>query len=332
VNLSILNVIFCLRELTEVNDPMELRHVRNFVALAASLNFTRAAERVHVTQSTLSHQIKQLEEELGKQLFNRIGKRVTLTEEGESFLAYASRALQEIDQGVSVLKDSDGEMSGSVRIGVTNSFNLGFIPECVAIFMSRHPTVHIGVSELSADAIERQITEGELDFGVAYKATKRNDLRFEALYSEEMVVVVGDSHPFAKRKRIRMVELHRQRVALLPREFWTRVMLDECFRLSGAEPSIVVEMNTVGPMISLVARTEIAAIVAHNVVQGVAGLNAVPLESPTPIRTPGILWKRKTKHPIQVQAFAAIIRQVASAGSRTSDSITVRRLSKGRSS
>ena len=87
MNLSILNVIFCLRELTEVNDPMELRHVRNFVALAASLNFTRAAERVHVTQSTLSHQIKQLEEELGKQLFNRIGKRVTLTEEGESFLA-----------------------------------------------------------------------------------------------------------------------------------------------------------------------------------------------------------------------------------------------------
>ena len=72
---------------------MELRHLRYFVALAESLNFTRAAERLHVTQSTLSHQIRQLEEELGHPLFDRIGKRVILTEAGEILLGYASKAL-----------------------------------------------------------------------------------------------------------------------------------------------------------------------------------------------------------------------------------------------
>src|SRR6476661_1284663 len=75
---------------------MELRHLRYFVAVAEHLSFTRAAARVHVTQSTLSHQIRQLEDELGHVLFDRIGKRVMLTEAGETFLGYASRALREV--------------------------------------------------------------------------------------------------------------------------------------------------------------------------------------------------------------------------------------------
>jgi LysR family cyn operon transcriptional activator len=304
---------------------MELRHVRYFVALAASLNFTRAAERVHVTQSTLSHQIKQLEDEVGKQLFNRIGKRVVLTEDGELFLGYATRALLEIDQGVGVLKAPSGELSGSVRIGATHSFNLGFIPDCVATFMTRHPTVQMIVNELSADVIDTQVRSGELDLGVAYRPRGRSELHFEALYNEEMVLVVGDTHPFAKRKRLRMVELHRLSMAMLPREYATRVMLDECFRSCGAEPSVVVEMNTVAPILGLVARTDIAAIVAHSTVQGAAGLHAIPLEGPTPVRTPGILRRRKAKQAAQVQAFSAIVRQVASASNQALNVTTVRR-------
>ena len=79
---------------------MELRHLRYFVALAEYLSFTRAAERVHVTQSTLSHQIRQLEEEVGQPLFDRIGKKVVTTEAGELFLGFAMRALKEVDQGI----------------------------------------------------------------------------------------------------------------------------------------------------------------------------------------------------------------------------------------
>ena len=105
---------------------MELRHLRYFVSLAECLNFTRAAERVHVTQSTLSHQIAQLEQELGTALFERLARRVVLTEAGESFLAYAAKALKEVDQGVSDLKRAAGELSGVVRIGATHTFNIGF--------------------------------------------------------------------------------------------------------------------------------------------------------------------------------------------------------------
>jgi LysR family cyn operon transcriptional activator len=272
---------------------MELRHLRYFEALAQCLHFTRAAERVHVTQSTLSHQIKQLEEEVGQRLFDRIGKRVVITEAGEIFLSSASKALKEIDQGLGRLKEASTDLTGEIRIGATHTFNIGFIPSCVANFLSKYPTVKITVEELAADLIARRLAEGALDIGIAYRPSDSNDLLFEPLYNEEMVLVVSSEHAFASRKRIRMVELHRQKLVLLPETFSTRIMLNECFRNCGAEPSVIVEMNTIAPMLGLASRTLIGTIVSRNAVPALPGLHVVLLESPTPVRTPGILWRRE---------------------------------------
>jgi LysR family cyn operon transcriptional activator len=294
--------------------PLELRHLRYFVALAESLNFTRAAERVHVTQSTLSHQIRQLEEEVGKSLFDRIGRKVVMTEAGEAFLVYASRALREIDTGLGALRDADQQMTGTVRVGATHTFSLGFIPACAAAFMRRHPTVRMVVRELAADAICDQLLAGELDLGIAYSPGSRTELRFEALYEEEMVLVVGRSHPYAHRKRVRMIELHGQKMALLPAQFATRNMLEECFRVCGARPLVVAEIDSVAPMLGLVAESDIAAIVARDVVDKHSGLCCIALESPMPVRTPGILWRRDSVHSLPVQSFSAILRQLAHSG------------------
>lgn len=289
---------------------MELRHLRYFSALASSLSFTRAAERVHVTQSTLSHQIRQLEEELGLALFDRVAKRVMLTEAGENFLAYAERALQEIDNGVGALKELESELTGSVRVGATHSFNLGFIPECVATFMQRHPTVHMRIEELAADSIVHKVTAGELDLGITYRPTELSELLFEPLYNEEMVLVVGPSHPLHRRKRIRMVELHRQALVLLTREFTTRTMLEEFFAACGAQPQIVAEMNTISPMLSLVERTAIATIVSRSVLPKDRQLTAIPIESPTPIRIPGILRRKDGSATPEVRSFSSIVRSI----------------------
>lgn len=291
---------------------MELRHLRYFVALAECLHFTRAAERVHVTQSTLSHQIRQLEDELGQQLFERHGKKVSLTQAGEVFRDHAGQALASVDRGIGALKDASTELNGEVRVGATHTFNLGFIPECVAMFLARHPNARISVEELSADDIQTKLRNEQLDLGIAYRPSTQEDLWFEPLYNEEMVLVVAEHHPLAGRKRVRFVELHRQRLVLLHGEFATRVMLDECFRASGAEPQVVAEMNTVAPALGLVARTDIASIVAANAAIGLTGLSTVPLESPTPIRTPGILSKRgRTEQAGQMRSFASIVRKLA---------------------
>ena len=290
---------------------MELRHLRYFTALAECLNFTRAAERVHVTQSTLSHQIRQLEDEVGRPLFDRIGKRVALTEAGEQLVAYASRALKEVDQGLSLLREASPPLTGTLRIGATHTFNIRLIPECVAAFLGRFPTVKVIVEELEADGIATRLLAGALDVGIAYRPGEPTALWFEPLYNEEMVLVVADSHPLARRKRIRMAELHRQRVVLLPSIFATRVMLDECFAASGAEPVVACEMNTVAPMLRLVVRTDLAAIVARNAVPATPGLAVVPIENPTPVRTPGILWQRNREPQPPIRSFAAIVRRTA---------------------
>lgn len=291
---------------------MELRHLRYFVALAECLSFTRAAERVHVTQSTLSHQIRQLEEQVGHALFDRIGKRVVTTEAGQLFLAYATRALKEVDAGIAILRPSAGDLTGQVRVGATHTFNIGLIPECVALFLARHATVKVCVEELPADDIGLQLRSGDLDIGIAYRPSGPTELTFEPLYNEEMVLVVSDTHPLAQRKRIRMVELHQQPLVLLPQRFTTRVMLEECFAACGAEPSVVAEMSTVAPMIGLVQRAPVGTIVSANAVPAeLAGLRTVPIESPTPIRTPGLLWRTEAAKAPALQAFAVIVRKTA---------------------
>ena len=266
---------------------MELRHLRYFIALAGSLNFTRAAERLHVTQSTLSHQIRQLEDEIGRPLFDRVGKRVALTEAGDEFLHHATRALQAIDLGLGALRRDGSDMAGELRIGATHTFNLGFIPDCIAAFQQKHPRVKVVAEELPADQIAARLREGTLDLGVAYRPNATAGLQFEPLYNEEMVLIVAKGHALARRKRVRMVELNHLPMALLPGSFATRQMLDECFRACGAEPQVMAEINTLAPMMELVSKTQLASIVAANVVPAHAGLVVVRLESPTPVRTPG---------------------------------------------
>jgi LysR family cyn operon transcriptional activator len=292
---------------------MELRHLRYFVALAECLHFTRAAERVHVTQSTLSHQIRQLEDEVGKRLFERVDKRVLITEEGELFLGYAVKALKEVDLGIGALKGAGSGLSGSLRIGATHTFNVRFIPECVAALLQRHPTINVTVNEQTVDEIGAHLIAGGIDMGISYHARIPQTLQFEPLYNDQMVLAVSPAHPLAHRKRVRLVELHRQPLVLLPKSFATRAMLDECFHACGATPVIVAELDTISPTLGLVERLPVGAIVSKYALQRHSPLRAIPLESPTPLRTSGIVWRRDQFRTEPMRTFAAIVRRMAGA-------------------
>lgn len=289
---------------------MELRHLRYFVALAEALNFTRAAEKCHVTQSTLSHQIKQLEDETGVRLFDRVGKRVVITEAGDVLLSRILPALAQIDAAVGALQEVPGSLQGRVRIGATHSFNTRLVPQCVAKFLDRYPALQVTVEELSQQRIVERLESGDLDMGIAYRPLDGHDLWFEPLYNEELVLVVADWHPFATRKRVRMVELHQLRMTLLPTMFSTRQLLDEYFRAVGAEPQVVVELNSIAPMIELIRQTELAGIIGESAIGDSEGLRIVPLENPTPIRTPGLLWVRGAAGAAGSREFAKVVRRV----------------------
>jgi LysR family transcriptional regulator, cyn operon transcriptional activator len=310
---------------------MELRHLRYFVALAEQLSFTVAAEKVHVTQSTLSHQIRQLEDELGCRLFDRENKRVSMTQTGEAFLERVQNALREVDEGIWTVRLAADEMSGVVRIGTTHTFNMRIIPRCMALLLERHPSVRMEVLEMSGDDIAAALLRGELDIGVTYKPQNAPELRFEPLYSEEMLLAVGENHPFAQRRFVRTAELHLQRVVLLPRTFATRALLEECFRMANATPVVVAEMNAIAPMIELVSITNIAAIVSEHALRR-DDVRIIPLESPTPVRSPGLLWRGDETRSPAARAFASIIRTVSNGEGRDKRRRRNRKLAPGNAS
>jgi len=289
---------------------MELRHLRYFMALAERLNFTQAAAQVHVTQSTLSHQIGQLEEELGQPLFDRSDRRVTITAAGELFLAKAVRALAEIDSGIALMNTAKKDLSGQLRVGTTPTLNMGVVPQCVALFAQDHPSMHILVDENTSDGLIAGMREGQFDVAVAYQPQMLDDLLFEPLYTEELVLVVGDRHPLVRRKRLRMVELHRRELVLPPRKFTTRLQMDEAFKAAGAEPFVAIEFVSIAAMLALVERTTLATIVSRSALPDRPGLHAIPLEAPTLVRTPGLIWIRDLPRGPAVAAFAAIVRGV----------------------
>ena len=290
---------------------MELRHLRYCLALAEVQNFTRAAERVHVTQSTLSHQIRQLEEELGVDLFHRHGKRVTITESGRAFVDQISPIIESVDGVIASLKSVPDDLTGELRIAATHSFNVQLIPQCLAAFMERYPRVKVVVEELSGEMIASGLEGGSLDLGVSYRPAVPRGLWFEPLFNEELKLIVAPGHALAGRKRVRMVELNGLPLALLTPNFSTRQLLDECFMAAGAKPQVVAELNAISPMVELVRRTGLASIVSANALVDEPELVTVALENPTPVRTPGLLWNKATMNRAATRQMASIIRQLA---------------------
>jgi LysR family transcriptional regulator, cyn operon transcriptional activator len=290
---------------------MELRHVRYFEALAETLNFTRAAEHLHVTQSTLSHQIRQLEEEIGQTLFDRSTKKVRITEAGEILLSHLTPALAQIDRGLQAMRGDAQAMTSQIRLGSTSSFNTRMVPQCISTLLKYDSGVQVTVEELSASQIAKRLLSGHLDLGVSYRQENRPELWFEPLYSEELQLVVGANHPMNQRRWVRMVELHQLRMVLLPPEFQTRKVLEGCFETAGCRPNVVAEFNSIAATIELIRQTDLAGIIAMTALTKSSDLFAVPLQDPRPMRTLGLLWKKGGNRSSTQKQFTEIIRRAA---------------------
>jgi LysR family cyn operon transcriptional activator len=201
-------------------------------------------------------------------------------------------------------------MTGVVRIGTTHNFNMRIMPRCISLFVAQFPLVRVEVTEMAANDIVSSLLRNGLDLGVTYKHADAPTLRFEALFTEEMMLAVSTHHPFAKRRFVRMSELHRQKMVLLPHPFSTRLLLEENFRLANATPIVVAEMNAIAPTLELVSNTDIATIVSQYAVRR-EDVRMIPLESPTPTRTPGLLWRMDESRSEAARALASTVRSVS---------------------
>ena len=148
-----------------MSESIEIRHLRYFLAVAQTENFTRAAERLRISQPSISQQITQLERALRTPLFRRVGKRVFLTEAGAAFRKSAEVVLRKLDDACNSVSDIAGLLSGRVDVGVIPALHFAWIPPLLGQMARKHPGVTVGVQELASSGVETEIEAGRLDIG-----------------------------------------------------------------------------------------------------------------------------------------------------------------------
>ncbi len=290
---------------------MELRHLRYFQAVAEECSFRRAAERLFVSQPTLSQQIRQLEEELGIRLFDRIGKRVQLTAAGKLLLGYARRVVHELGEAQRALAELEGLARGTLVLGVVQTVNAYLIPAVLARFIPAYPAITIRIEEFPASQIEAGLAAGQLDLGIGFVPASAAEIEAEPLFDEELVLIVRSDHYLAGRERLPFSRLDSVPLALLSQAFCTRRLVDQCAQRAGVCLDVRVETNAIDGLLATVRATGLATVLPALALRTAAGagLCAVALCEPVPCRSVGLLWQRDGYRCAAARAFAATVQR-----------------------
>ncbi len=287
---------------------MEIRQLRYFLDIARTEHLTQSAQSLFVTQSTLSHGLRQLEQELGVALFDRLGRGLKLSQAGMAFRIYAARALHEIEAGRMALADMGALQSGSLIVGVIPTFLHTLVPAAVAAFSAAYPGVNVVVRDLRAGPIEEQLVEGQLDVGIAFYPTEREEIDTEPLFEERMQLVVSRQHPLARRRTLALKDLAKVPLAMLPRAFTTRRLIDDSLRAAGVVPIVRVEMESVEGLLAVCRSGDLASIAPERAARQASDLHAIDLHSPTMLRHAGILWRKGASRSRAALEFAALLK------------------------
>jgi DNA-binding transcriptional LysR family regulator len=233
---------------------MELRQLEYFVAVAEEANFTRAAERVHISQSGISAQVRQLERELGVNLFDRSGRSVQLTEVGAAVLPYACSALDAVEGARLAVDQLTGFVRGQVTVGMVSGCALPVLAELLAGFHGRYPNLSIELVEAGSDQLVEGVLDGHLDLALVGSAGRATlGIESVVVVDEALVAAVSGDHPLAARRTVAIDGLRDQPLICLPRGTGVRAALDVACAAAGFEPRIVFEASAL-PMVVQLAR------------------------------------------------------------------------------
>lgn len=256
---------------------MELRQLKYFITSADTLNFTEAARQCFITQSTLSQQIKQLETELGVQLFERIGKRVFLTETGRDFLPYARQTVADADYGVQRIKDIEDLKTGRLCIGTTFGLS-ALITDAIARFSEQYPEIHLEVMFLKQDELIEAVRERKVDFALTFEMMEKDDLLTEQpVKTYHLCAIVSDQNPLAQQATVSLRQLADYNICTPARGMNARRMFDSLTNKKGIELQPKLEINEIHTLLHLVRTGRWVAILVDSIIHGEDGLCAVPL-------------------------------------------------------
>jgi DNA-binding transcriptional LysR family regulator len=197
---------------------VELRHVRYFLAVAEHLNFSKAAQQLHIAQPPLSRQIRQLEDDLGVSLFVRNKRRVQLTKAGRVFLDEARKLVVQAGHATEAARHAQKGESGFVRIGIASGLG-GIVGRVVIEHCEHFPAVNIECKDIFSSSQSAQLNKHEIDVGFLRPPIDQMNLDCELLFEEDFTVVLPVTHRLARRKSVRLKEIADEPLIIFDRNF-----------------------------------------------------------------------------------------------------------------
>ena len=258
---------------------LNIDYLRTFIALTETKGFTRAGLQVNRSQSAVSMQIKRLEDEIGKQLFDRIGKTVKLTAEGHILIKYAMRIVKEHDDAIRALSKPD--LEGFIRFGSPEHYTIGVLPKLLARFASAYPDVLVEMRCENSDKIKEAVDKGELDIGICTQISEGGQI----IYHDPVVWAADPGFVLQKHKTVS--------IAVFEEDCIFRTWATEALEKSGIGYRIVYVSRSISGLIDAVrAGFAIAPIIESNVPPD---LNIIGLENGLPVLPVSNIILHKTK-------------------------------------
>lgn len=285
---------------------MLLRHIRYLLAIVDHGGFTRAAAALHVSQPALSQQIRQLEALLGAQLLERSGRGVRTTDAGAAWVEHARRVVRDLDAGRRAIDDVADLSRGALTLAVTPSFTAYLVAPLVTAFHARHPGVALSVREMSLERIEEALAHDEADLGIAFTDVRSAEIEVQPLHSEQLSLIVGSRHPLRKKALVARADFETVSLALLTRDFVTRLHIDAHLQRHKLAARVAVEANSVMSIIEIVRQGGMATILPDAVALAHGGLHALGTTPSLPRRRVALLRRAGTYQSAAARAFTAL--------------------------
>jgi DNA-binding transcriptional LysR family regulator len=294
---------------------MDFDQLTTFMEVAKLGSFSRAGQKVFRSQSAVSAQIRQLEQEYGDRLLDRSGKDVTLTPAGRVLFAYAERLLQMRDESLLAVADQGASPRGTLSIGANEATCLYVLPDVFAKFSSLYPGVQISIYRNFSYKIVEKLENGALDVGIVTLPVKSSSLKTHAIYRDQLMVMVSPQNPLAKHDVVSVADVAKQPL-LLPKTGYSRRLMDKLFRPYAAQLQIRMELPSVGMIKSFVAAglgvSLISASFARD--QVLAGrVKLIGLQDEELWRELGVAYRRDRTLTRATSTFISTVRQLAAA-------------------
>jgi DNA-binding transcriptional LysR family regulator len=273
---------------------MELRQLEYFAAVAEEANFTRAADRVHVSQSGVSAQIRQLERELGASLFDRTGRTATLSPAGVAALEHARATLAAASAVRQAVDDVNGVLRGRLVIGMVTACTVEPLFAGLAAFHRERPAIRISLREDSSDRLVEQVRCGDVDLALAAMAeTVPADLAGLPIVSERLVAAAPAGHRLLRRRRVALADLVDHPLVCLPPGTGVRTAFDDSCARRGVRAQVALEASAPGAVLDLARRGLGVAVLSASMVTALTDLETRDLVDADVPAVLALVWRER---------------------------------------